>query len=65
MSNRPLIAGQPTVEVDQQRYEELLHHEAMLEIIKKCHRKTSGYSFHDVVGFLFSELEVKQCESDS
>ena len=54
MSNRPIMCGIPTVEVDQDRYDELLHKEAMLDTIAKIHGRTSGFSFHDVVGHLIS-----------
>ena len=55
MSTRPLLSGIPTVEVNQSRYDELLHKEAMLDTIVKIHGRTSGFSFHDVVGHLFAE----------
>ena len=41
-----------TIAVDAKRYEELLRKETTLEIVKVFHEKTSGYSFHDVVGHL-------------
>lgn len=46
------------VKVNQSRYDELLRKEAMLENIVRLHGKTTGYSFHEVVGYLFnSEVE--------
>lgn len=46
------------VEVNQARYDELLRKEAMLDNIVRLHSKTTGYSFHEVVGYLFnSEVE--------
>lgn len=51
-----------TIEMSQERYEELLRKEAMLGIVEKFHAKSSGYSFHDVVGYLFSELKVSANE---
>lgn len=40
------------VAVNQSRYDELLRKEAMLENIVRLHGKTTGYSFHEVVGYL-------------
>ena len=40
------------VEMRQERYDELLRKEAMLDTIVKLHKKTTGYGFHDVVGYL-------------
>lgn len=58
MSNRPVLCGIPTVEVNQDRYDELVRKEAMLDNIVRLHGKTTGYSFHEVVGYLFnSEVE--------
>ena len=48
------------VEISRERYDELLRNEALLEVIKRCHSKTTGYSFHEVVSFLLSELETKR-----
>jgi hypothetical protein len=46
--------------VSQTRYDELVRKEAMLDNIKLLHGKTTGYAFHDVVGYLFnSEVEFK------
>ena len=45
------------VEMSQERYDELLRKEALLEIIEKFHGKTTGYSFHDVIGYLLAELK--------
>ena len=38
--------------VKQERYDELLHKETILDAIIRLHGKTTGYSFHDVVGYL-------------
>ena len=40
------------VEVRQDRYDELLHKEALLENIQKLHGKLSDYVFRDAVGYL-------------
>ena len=50
-----------TVEVKQERYDELLRKETVLTAIESIHRRTSGYSFHEVVGFLI-KTEVKADE---
>jgi hypothetical protein len=42
----------PYVEVRQDRYDELLHKEAMLENIEKLHGRMSDYVFRDAVGYL-------------
>lgn len=62
MSNRPVLCGVPTVEVNQTRYDELLHKEALLTAVITLHSKTTSYSFHDVVGFLLKELTYKDAE---
>jgi hypothetical protein len=41
-----------TVEVDQGRYDELLHKEALLEAIVNLHGRMSDYVFRDAVGYL-------------
>jgi hypothetical protein len=46
-----------TVELSQERYDELLRKEALLEIIERFYAKTTDYSFRDVVGYLFAELK--------
>ena len=55
MSSRPIFSGTPTVEVNQERYDELLHKEAILDAVVRIHKQTTGFSFHDVVGHLFRE----------
>jgi hypothetical protein len=42
------------VVVTQSRYDELLRKEAMFDAIERLHKKTTSYSFHDVVGFLIN-----------
>lgn len=51
-----------TVEISQERYEELLRAEAFCAVIKKFHARTTGYSFHDVVGFLITECSNEKPE---
>lgn len=51
-----------TVKVSQERYDELMRKEALIEAIKKLHAKTTSYSFHDVVGFLLDELKFESHE---
>jgi hypothetical protein len=43
----------PIVEVNQIRYDELLHKEALLETIEKLYDRTTDYVFRDAVGHLF------------
>ena len=40
------------VEVNQERYDELLHKEALLDSIKKLHDRMTDYVFRDAVGHL-------------
>ena len=49
------------VTVDQERYDELVRKETVLTAIESIHKRTSGYSFHEVVGFLLKK-EVKTDE---
>lgn len=49
----------PYVEVRQDRYDELLHKEAMLENIEKLHGRMSDYVFRDAVGFLLKTAPVE------
>ena len=49
----------PSVSVEQSRYDELLHKEAMLESIIRLHSKLTDYTFRDAVGYL---LKVKTDE---
>ena len=48
-----------TVEVNQERYEELLHKEALLEAIVKLHGRMSDYIFRDAIGLLLKAEEGK------
>ena len=47
------------VEVRQDRYDELLHKEALLENIQKLHGKLSDYVFRDAVGYLLKPAPVE------
>jgi hypothetical protein len=47
----------PYVEVRQDRYDELLHKEAMLENIEKLHGRMSDYVFRDAVGYLIKKAD--------
>ena len=47
--------------VQQDRYDELIRKEALLDTIKRLHGKSSSLSFHDVVGHLL-KTEGKPCE---
>lgn len=57
MSTIPVFCSAPTVEVNQDRYDELLHKEALLDSIVKLHGKMSDYLFRDAVGHLFKADE--------
>lgn len=59
MSSRPVLCGVPTVEVNQERYDELLHKEALLETIEKLYDRTSDFVFRDAVGHLFHTVAVE------
>ena len=61
MSNRPMLCGVSTVEVDQSRYDELLHKEATLANIERLYDRLSEYVFRDAVGHLLKS-EVKTDE---
>ena len=57
MSTRPVLCGVPTVEVNQTRYDELLHKEALLDSVKKLHDRMSDYAFRDAIGHLLKTEE--------
>ena len=50
----------PYVEVRQDRYDDLLHKEALLENIERLHGKLSDYVFRDAVGFLLKTAPVEE-----
>ncbi len=62
MSTRSILSGIPTVEVDQSRYDELLHKEALLDTVKKLHDRMSDYAFRDAIGHLLKTETVKNDE---
>lgn len=39
--------------VKQDRYDELLHKEALLDTIKALHGRMTDYAFRDAVGYMF------------
>ena len=45
--------------VNQSRYDELLHKEAMLDAVAKLHGRMSDYVFRDAIGFLLKSDAVK------
>ena len=49
-----------TVEVRQERYDELLRKEALLETIEKLHGRMSDYVFRDAVGYLFNSAPTEE-----
>lgn len=62
MSTRPVLCGVPTVEVDMERYDELLHKEALLDSITKLYGRMSDYVFRDAVGHLLKTETEKADE---
>ena len=48
------------VEVNQDRYDELLRKEALLETIEKLHGRMSDYVFRDAVGYLFNSAPTEE-----
>ena len=51
-----------TIPIEHTRYDELLRKEAMLENIVRLHGKTTGYSFHEVVGYLLKAATEEQAD---
>ena len=54
-----LFEDNHNVIVDQNRYDELLHKEALLETIIKLHGRMSDYAFRDAVGYMFKAEKVQ------
>lgn len=54
----------PHVVVDQNRYDELLHKEALLETIQKLHGRMTDYAFKDAVGFVLKPITVEVAKTD-
>lgn len=50
------------VMVNQSRYDELLHKEALLDTVMKLHDRMTDYAFRDAVGHLFKTETVKNDE---
>ena len=50
------------VEVKQERYDELLHKEALLDSIKKLHDRMTDYAVRDAVGHLLKTDAIKKHE---
>lgn len=51
-----------TVEVRQDRYDELVRKEALLETIQKLHKNMTDYGFHDAVGYLFKAVKKENAD---
>ena len=49
--------------VKQERYDELLHKEALLESVKTLHSRMTDYAFRDAVGYLLKS-ERKMVSGD-
>ena len=54
----------PHVVVDQNRYDELLHKEELLNTIEKLHGRMSEYAFRDAVGFILKPITVEPVKAD-
>jgi hypothetical protein len=50
------------VEVNQDRYDELLYKEALLDAVTKLHGRMTDYVFRDAVGHLLKSEKVKSDE---
>ena len=48
--------------VNQERYDELLHKEALLETIERLHDRMTDYAFRDAIGHLLKTETVKNDE---
>ena len=48
-----------TVEVSQERYDNLLHKEALLFAVIRLHSRLTDYAFRDAVGHLLKSEKVK------
>ena len=48
-----------TIEVNQERYDDLLHKEALLDSIKKLYDCTSDYVFRDALGHMLKTEQQK------
>lgn len=58
----PVFVEDSKVQVNQTRYDELLHKEALLEAIERLHNEMSDYAFRDTVRFIFKYEKVKNDE---
>ena len=53
------------VELDRERYDELVRKEALLDTIRKLHWRMSDYAFRDVVGHLFKTAEMESANEEA
>ena len=58
----PVFVEDSKVQVNQNRYDELLHKEALLETIERLHNEMSDYAFRDAVRFIFKYEKGKNDE---
>ena len=58
----PVFVEGSKVQVNQSRYDELLHKEALLETIERLHNEMSDYAFRDAVRFIFKYEKGKNDE---
>lgn len=52
------------VVVKQERYDELLHKEALLDAVEKLHFKMSDYAFRDAVGYMLKCANIEKKEDE-
>ncbi len=50
------------VELERERYDELVRKEALLDTIRKLHWRMSDYAFRDVVGHLLKTAEMESAD---
>ena len=58
----PVFVEDSKVQVNQSRYDELLHKEALLETIERLHNEMTDYAFRDAVRFIFKYEKGKNDE---
>lgn len=62
--SRAVIVEPRYVAVDQERYDELLHKEALLAYIGRLHSRMSDYLFRDAIGHLLNTEMVQANEQE-
>ncbi len=63
MLTKPLISGEPLVEIERKRYDELLHTEAKYQVIAKAISR--AYSYNDIAAIIkIFELEERKIQEN-